>query len=308
VGQILNAAAGPLVMATPSLLASVWFPDHERTTATAIAVLANGVGTAVGFLLGPWLAPTADALPTLLYAEIGIAALPALAIAAHFPAAPATPPSPAAAKFASDLKHERVTPFFAGLGRIVRMPSLWLIVCAGGIQKGAYVWWWWYVRGGCMVCAVFVHVGECVFACACACVCGTQAKDVLDAGVSSAWQSIIPQILGAVGYSPSVAGYYGFASTVAGLVGCFVCGRLADLYFPRRMKALSIAIFVTCAGLFVWLTMTLPSPFGGPFAPNGAVAIVSAITLAGFFQGALDPVRAVCAGSLGGGGCAAARC
>lgn len=246
IGQILNAAAGPLVMATPSLLSAIWFPDHERTTATAIAVLANGVGTAVGFLLGPWLAPDAASIPTLLYAEIGMAALPAAAIALHFPAGPAVPPSPAAAKFASDLDHGRVTPFFAGLGRIVRMPSLWLIVCAGGIQNG----------------------------------------------VSSAWQSIIPQILGAVGYSPTVAGYYGFASTVAGLVGCFACGRLADLYFPRRMKMLSIVIFVVCSGLFVWLTATLPSPFGGPVAPNGAVSIVSAITLAGFFQGALDPVSA----------------
>ena len=178
------------------------------------------------------------------YVEIGMAVLPAIAIVAHFPAAPATPPSPAAAKFAADLVHGRVTPFFSGLWRVCKLPSLWLIVLAGGIQNG----------------------------------------------VSSAWQSVIPQVLGSVGYSPSVAGYYGFASTVAGQVGCIVSGRMADLYFPRRFKALAIWLFFIDALLFVWLTLTLPSPWGGPLAPNGALSIVSAITLAGFFQGALDPL------------------
>ena len=40
-GQICNAAVGPLVMATCTLLSATWFPSNERGTATSIAVIAN---------------------------------------------------------------------------------------------------------------------------------------------------------------------------------------------------------------------------------------------------------------------------
>ena len=50
-GQIINAAAGPLVMATPSKLSEQWFPPHQRNIATAIGVMSNFVGSGVGFLV-----------------------------------------------------------------------------------------------------------------------------------------------------------------------------------------------------------------------------------------------------------------
>ena len=40
IAQILNAACGPLVMATPTKLSQAWFGESERATATAAAVLA----------------------------------------------------------------------------------------------------------------------------------------------------------------------------------------------------------------------------------------------------------------------------
>jgi hypothetical protein len=85
-----------------SKLSAVWFPDNQRATATAIAYTANALGTSIGFLIvrsfplslslcvcvllnnwaailllqGPGIAPTPDKLPTLLYVQIGMAALP----------------------------------------------------------------------------------------------------------------------------------------------------------------------------------------------------------------------------------------
>lgn len=47
-GQILNAISGPLVYATPSKLSIEWFPPHQRTTATSIAVMANSFGPGAG--------------------------------------------------------------------------------------------------------------------------------------------------------------------------------------------------------------------------------------------------------------------
>ena len=139
-GCILNACAGPLVMATPSLLSQVWFHDHERATATAVAVLANNLGTTVGFLLGPALAPSASALPVLLWVELGMAA-PALAALVHFPHSPSVPPSPAAARFAAALAAGRPPAFGSGLGAVLRSPAAWLIVLAGGVQNGVASDW-----------------------------------------------------------------------------------------------------------------------------------------------------------------------
>ena len=51
--QILNAAAGPLIMSSCSHVAAVWFPPERRATATAVAYLGGNVGSAVGFALGP---------------------------------------------------------------------------------------------------------------------------------------------------------------------------------------------------------------------------------------------------------------
>ena len=67
IGQILNAAAGPLCMGTESRLSCMWFAEDERATATGIAVTSNAVGTTVGFLLGPGLVKSAADVPTLLY-------------------------------------------------------------------------------------------------------------------------------------------------------------------------------------------------------------------------------------------------
>ncbi|PVD36113.1 hypothetical protein C0Q70_03086 [Pomacea canaliculata] len=59
IGQILNGLAGPVASAAPPFLSAIWFAPHERTTATAIAVMLNSLGMAVMFVLGPALVPDA---------------------------------------------------------------------------------------------------------------------------------------------------------------------------------------------------------------------------------------------------------
>lgn len=51
-GSILNGLGGPVTMAGPAVLSAVWFPTHERTTATAIGAIMSGLGNGVSFLLG----------------------------------------------------------------------------------------------------------------------------------------------------------------------------------------------------------------------------------------------------------------
>ena len=52
-GQFFNGMAGPVTQAGPPVLSSIWFPPHERTTATALSSLAGSMGIAVSFVIGP---------------------------------------------------------------------------------------------------------------------------------------------------------------------------------------------------------------------------------------------------------------
>lgn len=60
IAQFINAAVGPLIVASPAVLSRAWFPPAQRNTATAIANTANALGRAVGFFLGPALVSTAS--------------------------------------------------------------------------------------------------------------------------------------------------------------------------------------------------------------------------------------------------------
>ena len=87
-GQIINALCGPAVMSTVSLLSSLWFPQNERVSATMIAWISNGAGFAIGFLIGPILAPSGDAFPRLLICESLLTVIPFVCILVYFPGAP----------------------------------------------------------------------------------------------------------------------------------------------------------------------------------------------------------------------------
>ena len=47
----------------------MWFPQAERTRATAVCCLSNNLGCAAGFLTGPLLVHAAGDVPYLLYAH-----------------------------------------------------------------------------------------------------------------------------------------------------------------------------------------------------------------------------------------------
>jgi hypothetical protein len=96
IGQILNAAAGPLCMGPVSRLSCLWFGPNERTFATAIAYTSNGMGNTVGFLLGPWTVLRPSDMKRFLLIEIAIAVVPFAMALVYFPDRPKLPPSHAA--------------------------------------------------------------------------------------------------------------------------------------------------------------------------------------------------------------------
>ena len=86
VGQSLAAIAQPLVLACPSALAARWFPPHERSTACSIGVIANQLGIAVGFYLGPALVAGPADIPAFLLLEALLCTVVAAVVAWKFPA------------------------------------------------------------------------------------------------------------------------------------------------------------------------------------------------------------------------------
>ena len=48
-------AGGPVAMGGAPLLSATWFPAHQRTTATAVGSVLNGIGVSVSFIVGRFL-------------------------------------------------------------------------------------------------------------------------------------------------------------------------------------------------------------------------------------------------------------
>lgn len=92
VGQLVIGFAQPFVLSSPTSYSNLWFSPAGRTTATAVASLANPFGAALGQLISPFWADEPDEIPNMiLYIAIisSVACVPAFFI----PARPPTPPS-----------------------------------------------------------------------------------------------------------------------------------------------------------------------------------------------------------------------
>ncbi|XP_029283735.1 solute carrier family 49 member A3, partial [Cottoperca gobio] len=64
-GQTLGALAQPLIIFTPTKLAALWFPDHQRATANMIASMSNPLGILLASILSPMMAKTSADIPQL---------------------------------------------------------------------------------------------------------------------------------------------------------------------------------------------------------------------------------------------------
>lgn len=94
-GHVLIGIVGPLALITPPRLSSVWFPPKQRTFATAMMVMAQSVGTALAFIVIPYLTQHYS-IHTMLYVQAELGLFVALLATIYFPARPPSPPSASA--------------------------------------------------------------------------------------------------------------------------------------------------------------------------------------------------------------------
>lgn len=62
-GQTIVALSQLYIISIPPLLAAVWFPDNQVSTATGIGVFGNQLGIALGFIIPPWVISGVDSSP-----------------------------------------------------------------------------------------------------------------------------------------------------------------------------------------------------------------------------------------------------
>ncbi|KAK5087040.1 hypothetical protein LTR05_004211 [Lithohypha guttulata] len=92
-GQLLIGFAQPFVLAAPTTYSDLWFSPAGRTTATAVASLANPFGAALGQLISPfWVSDPSDIPYSILWVSIiaTVATIPSFFI----PRKPPSPPAP----------------------------------------------------------------------------------------------------------------------------------------------------------------------------------------------------------------------
>ena len=117
----------PPVMSTPPRLSSVWFPPKQRTFATAVMVMAQNVGIALGFIIIPYLTRHYD-IHTMLYVSAEMALFVALLATIYFPGQPPSPPSQSAST-------DR-TKFWSSLKALITNRAFIVLAVSGGLISG----------------------------------------------------------------------------------------------------------------------------------------------------------------------------
>ena len=159
-GQIVNALAGPLLLACPSKLSVNWFADSERSLATAVATISNGFGIGLAYLVFPIVfagqsgaegsaSDVLDAaeakMPVLLRVTAGVAAVPFVLACLYFPDHPSSFPSSTAAQRHYNPSMASLAPqaisFSSGLWRTLLTPAFVLLILSTGINTGVYTVW-----------------------------------------------------------------------------------------------------------------------------------------------------------------------
>ena len=145
IGQILNAACGPLVMAPVSQLSCLWFAPHERTRATTVAIFANNFGSTIGFVISPFMVSSPNDVPHLLYLHFGLAFAACVLALIYFPAHPPSPPSAAAELLSSPPttteNNRNWRAFLRDVWTCLTNPAFLLLSTAGGLVYGTFGAW-----------------------------------------------------------------------------------------------------------------------------------------------------------------------
>lgn len=128
-GQILIGLAQPFVLAAPTHYSNLWFSPAGRTSATAVASMANPFGGALGQLINPFIATSPSEIPSMtLYVALisSVVAIPSFFI----PVQPPTPSSPASNQVRPSLRDS--------MGLLLKNTNFYLILVPFAVYVGLF--------------------------------------------------------------------------------------------------------------------------------------------------------------------------
>lgn len=135
-GQLFTGLAQPFVLAAPTTYSDLWFSPQGRTTATAVASLANPFGAALGQLISPfWVSQPADIPNSILWVSIiaSVATIPSFFI-------PRKPPNPPAPNMDSalDTNQPSTASIIGDLRTLLKALEFWLIFIPFAVYVGFF--------------------------------------------------------------------------------------------------------------------------------------------------------------------------
>ncbi|XP_067945950.1 heme transporter FLVCR2-like isoform X2 [Watersipora subatra] len=140
--QTVCSIAQVFILGMPARVAAVWFGPDQVSTATSLGVFGNQLGTAVGFVLPPYvvkvhedLSITGRSLSYLFYGGAGYTTLLFILVLFLFQKEPSMPPSLAQQKIVEAAAHEN---YLASLKRLVKNSPFNILVITYGLNVGVY--------------------------------------------------------------------------------------------------------------------------------------------------------------------------
>jgi MFS transporter, FLVCR family, disrupted in renal carcinoma protein 2 len=261
IGQMFSAVASPVAIGAVSGLSAQWFEAHERTRATAAAVLSNNVGNAVCYLLVPALTSGLGYAYVTGY-ELIMALLVCFLAWAKFPSARHVRnvrleveainreqgiTDEDGNSIAGSASHHSDTsediPLLPQLKALVSHPSAILLLVIYSWSSVGYV----------------------------------------------AWTSLFDAMLGDF-YSSQFVGTISFAGTVAYVVGGLLSSYLTDLYFYRHMKHVIFTCMAANTLSCLMFIASIPDKEGHILWDFGSLWIIVVAALCGLFNGAAAPI------------------
>lgn len=254
VGQIFSAVASPVAIGAVSGLSAQWFEPHERTRATAAAVLSNNVGNAVCYLIVPAITTSIGYSGVTAY-EVVLAVIACFLAWVVFPGHRQTrnirkeidslnqssSAAPTRAGTAGDGDEDMaLLPQLKGL---FSFPSAILLLVVYSWSSGGYV----------------------------------------------AWTSLFDTMLGDF-YDSQFLGTVSFSGTVAYVVGGLVSSYLTDLYFYRHMKHVIFTCMALNTASCLMFIASVPNEEGHVLWDLGRVWVVFVASLCGLWNGAAAPI------------------
>lgn len=256
-GHVFNGLAGPVLFSGSAVISSLWFPPHQRATATAVSTVFGFSGGLTVFLLEPNVIPPPkrrdnfmdigardskgnvtnipdirDSIMMLRYAELGVTAFLFVLVLVHFPARP--PQAPSTSASAPTLS------FWRGLRKIFSLEKInfWYAALPSCIAPGVY--------------GVFNSMLD------------VNLKDVSVSQVTVGWinfytifgSGVFGMLLGRLG--DKCIGYRKMLlmlSIVIGALACFATVLIVGQYIPFHIVGLYISLIIL--GVMVNGTMPL---------------------------------------------------